>query len=168
MGSDRGTMLIWERAGLGARGVQILAVDWVRYSSTLPTSLQVEIVEAGTESRVIQSKIRQSKAPMTRVKCAHERDNPTFGELIGQLRKAGAFAVAQYDIRDRGQRFLLAPLGNDLLCTVLRVSDIEDLRTRRPESGQTVPRAQNQVSHSGWEHTFALDAVMAVTSPYPH
>jgi len=53
------------------------------------TQLQVQIVDAGRETRDIQSKIHKRKAPLARVKCAHERDNGAFGELIEQLRKAG-------------------------------------------------------------------------------
>ena len=82
------------------------------------------------------------------------------------------FAVAQH-IEDSGQRFLLAPLGNDLLCTVFPVSDIEMLRTRQSGRTRTVPRVaaqnQNQINHSGWENVFApqMDAMIAVTSPHP-
>jgi len=41
------------------------------------------------ETLDIQSKIRERKAPMARVKCAQERDNRTFGELIEWLNEAG-------------------------------------------------------------------------------
>jgi len=164
--NSKNFVLIWERAGTG---VQALAMDLVRFSaSTFPTSLQVQVFEAGTKTRGIQSKVRKRRAPMARVKCANERDNLAFGELISRLKQAGGLAVAQHDIQGHPGRFLLAPLGNDLLCTVLPVSDIKDLLTRR--SGRTTPRAvaQNQPDHSGWENTFAprMDAMMPPTFPH--
>ncbi|KAH9959673.1 hypothetical protein BC827DRAFT_1156231 [Russula dissimulans] len=172
MEGDRRTTLIWEHAGqvsVSSRFLQItgfvLLEDLLlsKSASTFPTSLQVGIVEAGTGTRDIQSKIRKRKAPMARVKYALETDHLAFGELIEWLTKAGGvrrkvprqgsslsprqFAVALYDIQDRGHpgRFLLAPLGNELLCTVLPVSDIEELHTRPLD--RTMPlvmTAQNQ------------------------
>jgi hypothetical protein len=108
--SDRLTALTWERAGSGVRVVQVLATDLVRYSyvhppaerplvedftsmpstSTFPTSLQVEIVEARRLLTLdIQSKIHERRAPMARVKRALETDNHTFGELVSWLREVG-------------------------------------------------------------------------------
>jgi len=171
MEGDQQTMEISVRGASGVLSVQIF--DSIRCSTIIfLTSFQVEIVAAGRESREIQFKIFQRKAPMTRGKCAHERDNHIFSELRERLRKAGGFAVGPHDVPDRGRRFLLAPLGNDLLGTVLPVADIEDLCTQRSESGRTVSRVavQNQVSHSGWpgEHTFTVQMTptTAVTSPH--
>lgn len=58
-----------------------------RGPSNWPTTLRLEIIEAGMSTLDIQGWIQRRKAPIARVQCPPGTNNHHFGELITTLRK---------------------------------------------------------------------------------
>ncbi|KAH9959669.1 hypothetical protein BC827DRAFT_1156228 [Russula dissimulans] len=108
--------LIWHREKSDVR-LQVLAIDTVRHpnAATLPTSLRVEILASGTQTRDIQAYIREKR----RRWCGSRTH----------------FAIARCEAQGKDSPFsslLLAPLNKNLICAILPTSNPQDLPKARP------------------------------------
>ncbi|KAH9959670.1 hypothetical protein BC827DRAFT_1156229 [Russula dissimulans] len=152
------------------KGVQVLAIDLVRYSWNEDAGHSVQDP--------------QEKAPMARVKCTNERDNLAFGELIKWLEKAGgvrrqvARRASSLSHLDRSQLRSMTSKAIPGVFSLRRWATSYSPRCSRSPTlkisahgGRAERRPvlwRRTSSTTRWENTFAprMDAMMPPTLPH--